>query len=79
MFRENLPIFAVSLIGYASDVFEMLKTPIKNQGDDQLYYTKAFLDPEIRKKLQIKLDYESAIFQNLNGAKGQLKYNEMKN
>lgn len=56
----------------------MLSTPVKNKDDDQLYYTKAFLDTNIRKKLQIKLDYESEIFQNLNGASGDVRvlYNE---
>ena len=59
-------------------MYELLSTPIKNKDDDQLYYTKAFLDTNIRKKLQIKLDYESEIFQNLNGASGDVRvqYNE---
>lgn len=51
----------------------MLKTPVKNKDDDQLYYTKVFLDANIRKKLNIKLDYESEIFQNLNGASGDVR------
>lgn len=65
-------------LGYASDLYEMLKIPIKNKEDDQLYYTKAFLDSNIRKKLNIKLDYESEIFQNLNGASSDVRvlYNE---
>lgn len=56
----------------------MLKTPIKNKEDDQLYYTKAFLDTAIRSKLKIKLDYESEIFQNLHGASADVRvsYNE---
>lgn len=67
---SNTMIF---FIGYASDVYEMLKTPVKNKDDDQLYYTKVFLDANIRKKLNIKLDYESEIFQNLNGASGDVR------
>lgn len=58
-------------MGYASDLYELLKTPIKNKDDDQLYYTKAFLNNDIRTRLNIKLDYESELFQNLNGATGE--------
>lgn len=56
----------------------MLKTPVKNKDDDQLYYTKAFLDKKIRNKLKMKLDYESEIFQNLHGATTDVRitYNE---
>lgn len=56
----------------------MLSAPVKNKDDDQLYYTRAFLDPTIRKSLNIKLDYESNIFQNLNGALNDFRvvYNE---
>lgn len=68
----------LSFAGYASDVYEMLKTPVKNKDDDQLYYTKAFLDTNIRSKLKIKLDYESEIFLNLNGIGSDVRitYNE---
>lgn len=56
----------------------MLETPVKNKDDDQLYFTKAFLDANLRKKLKIKLDHESEIFQNLHGASGDVRvsYNE---
>lgn len=76
MFKPQICYFHSS--GYASDVYEMLKTPIKNKEDDQLYYTKAFLDTSLRGKLKIKLDYESEIFQNLNGASSDVRitYNE---
>lgn len=59
-------------------MYELLRTPVKNKDDDQLYYTKAFLDTNIRKKLKIKLDYESEIFQNLHGASADVRvsYNE---
>lgn len=53
----------------------MLKTQVKNKDDDQMYYTKAFLDKEIREKLKIQLDYKSEVFMNLNGAHG--KYNKI--
>ncbi|XP_055326484.1 procollagen-lysine,2-oxoglutarate 5-dioxygenase isoform X2 [Sitodiplosis mosellana] len=77
---KHLPKYLNSglFMGYASNVYEMLSIPVKNKDDDQLYYTKAFLDASIRKKLQIKLDHESEIFQNLNGASGDVRvqYNE---
>ncbi|XP_037038309.1 procollagen-lysine,2-oxoglutarate 5-dioxygenase isoform X2 [Bradysia coprophila] len=60
-------------IGYASDLYEILKTPIKNTDDDQLYYTRAFLNKELREKLKFKLDYKSELFQNLHGSIGQVK------
>lgn len=56
----------------------MLETPVKNKDDDQLYYSKVFLDTNIRNKLKIKLDYESEIFLNLNGASADVRvlYND---
>lgn len=58
-------------IGYASTVFELFKTPIKDMDDDQLYLTKIYLNEELRTKHQIQLDHTSTIFQNLNGALDQ--------
>lgn len=55
-------------IGYANDIYELLKTPIKDTDDDQLYYTKAYLNEEFRKAHNFKLDHRSEIFQNLHGA-----------
>lgn len=56
----------------------MIKTPVKNKDDDQLYYTRAFLDTKVRSKLKMKLDYESEIFQNLHGSTSDVRitYNE---
>lgn len=67
---KHLPRFLNSglFIGYAPEINEMLTAPIKNKDDDQLYYTKVFLDEEQRNNLGIKLDYRSDIFQNFNGA-----------
>ena len=77
---KHLPKYLNSglFMGYASDVYEMLRTPVKNKDDDQLYYSKAFLDANLRSKLKIKLDYESEIFQNLHGASSDVRiiYNE---
>ncbi|KAL6257508.1 hypothetical protein P5V15_011078 [Pogonomyrmex californicus] len=56
-------------IGYASDVYKILNIEaIKDEDDDQLYYTNAYLNDELRTRHKIKLDHKSKIFQNLNGA-----------
>lgn len=51
----------------------MLETPIADTDDDQLYYTKIFLNEDLRKKFNMKLDTTSTLFQNLNGAKDDVK------
>ncbi|CAG9781920.1 unnamed protein product [Diatraea saccharalis] len=56
-------------IGYLAELSEILNyKPVKDLDDDQLYYTKIYLDKELRQSLKISLDHESKIFQNLNGA-----------
>lgn len=56
-------------MGYAPEIWELLNyDTLEDAGDDQLYFTKAFLDEAFRKKLNFKLDHKSDIFQNLNGA-----------
>jgi len=55
-------------IGYAPKIAALVSEQLNDNDDDQLYYTRIFLDPERRQKLNIKLDTKSAIFQNLNGA-----------
>ncbi|XP_032668645.1 procollagen-lysine,2-oxoglutarate 5-dioxygenase isoform X2 [Odontomachus brunneus] len=58
-----------SFIGYATDLLAILNTaPIEDLADDQLFYTTAYLNDELRARHQIKLDHKSDIFQNLNGA-----------
>lgn len=60
-------------IGYASDLYEMVgKFVGKDTDDDQLFYTKVFLDDGLRLKHKIALDTMSAIFQNMNGATGAI-------
>lgn len=57
------------IIGYASDFYKIItSSQIKDDEDDQLFYTKLFLNKEFRDQLNIKLDTKSEIFQNLNGA-----------
>lgn len=61
-------------IGYASDVYEILdKAAIKDEDDDQLFYTTIYLQDELRLRHKIKLDHKSEIFQNLYGAVGKSK------
>jgi len=55
-------------IGYAPKIAALVSEQLNDNDDDQLYYTRIFLDPERRQKLNMKLDTKSAIFQNLNGA-----------
>lgn len=59
-------------MGYLPEILELLnREVIEDKGDDQLFFTKAYLDEEFRNKLQIKLDHQSEIFQNINGASGE--------
>ena len=59
-------------IGHAKDIYEILNyDEVKDDDDDQLYYTKIYLNSELRAKHNIKLDKKSEIFHNLNGAKGK--------
>ncbi|KAL0119879.1 hypothetical protein PUN28_007957 [Cardiocondyla obscurior] len=56
-------------IGYASDVYKILDSaPVKDEDDDQLFYTTVYLQEELRTRHKIKLDHKSEIFQNLFGA-----------
>ena len=56
-------------IGVAKDIVEIINhKTINDMDDDQLYYTKIFLDKNLRNKWKMKLDTKSEIFQNLNGA-----------
>lgn len=63
-------------IGYATDVYKILETAvIKDEDDDQLFYTTVYLQDELRLRHKIKLDHKSEIFQNLYGAVGKGKRN----
>jgi len=60
-------------IGRAKDVAEMLThEPAADTDDDQLYYTKIFLNKDLRRRWSISLDTTAKIFQNLNGAVGDV-------
>ncbi|XP_075991583.1 procollagen lysyl hydroxylase isoform X2 [Anticarsia gemmatalis] len=65
-------------IGYLPEIHEIVNyRPTSDKEDDQLYYTKIYLDKKLRESLKMSLDHNSAIFQNLNGALSdvQLKIN----
>ena len=59
-------------IGYATDLLGLVnELPVADADDDQLFYTKIYLDEALREKYNIKLDHKAEIFQNLNGAVGK--------
>lgn len=62
-------------MGYAPQIYALLEKTIEDADDDQLYYTNAFLNKDLREKLGMQLDTQSKIFQNLNGAKDDVKLN----
>lgn len=56
-------------IGYLPELLQLLEhAEVKNADDDQLFFARAYLDKAFRNKLKLKLDHNSEIFQNLNGA-----------
>ncbi|CAF3851853.1 unnamed protein product [Rotaria sp. Silwood1] len=56
-----------SFMGYVSDIYEMI-TNQDDIKDEQLFFTKIFLDETLRMKWSIVLDKRADIFMNLNGA-----------
>lgn len=63
-----------AFIGYAPIVYEIVSSSdISNTDDDQLFYTRIYLNETLRNKYQIKLDHRSKLFQNLNGAFGEVE------
>ncbi|XP_065219418.1 procollagen-lysine,2-oxoglutarate 5-dioxygenase-like [Planococcus citri] len=62
-------------IGYADLIYKLLDTKpdINNAEDDQLFYTSCYVNQELRDLLRIKLDHKAEIFQNLNGASGDIQ------
>ncbi|KAM7427333.1 Procollagen-lysine [Porites harrisoni] len=68
-------------IGYASVFHQVVADhAIEDVEDDQLYYTKIFLDKQKRDDLKLKLDTKAEIFMNLNGAEDEveIKFDEKK-
>lgn len=62
------------IIGYAPQIYEIVSsTELEDEADDQLFYTNIYLNEDLRKKWGIKLDHRAEIFQNLNGAVGDVE------
>lgn len=56
-------------IGFAPTIHQIVRQwKYKDDDDDQLFYTRLYLDPGLREKFSLNLDHKSRIFQNLNGA-----------
>lgn len=56
-------------IGYAPEISAIVQQwKYKDSDDDQLFYTRIYLDKTHRTKFNMTLDHRSRIFQNLNGA-----------
>lgn len=59
-------------MGYIPEIMNILnRAEIEDTGDDQLYYTQAFLDREFREQNKIQLDHTSNIFQNIFGSESK--------
>ena len=57
-------------LGYVPEMMKLLEygSDILDYDDDQLFYTKIFLDEKKRTELKMSLDPLALVFQNLNGA-----------
>ncbi|XP_073435216.1 procollagen-lysine,2-oxoglutarate 5-dioxygenase 2 isoform X1 [Dendrobates tinctorius] len=56
-------------IGYLSNVKQIVQQwTLQDNDDDQLFYTKVYINQLQREHINITLDHKSRIFQNLNGA-----------
>ena len=59
-------------IGYAANIYKIITSQsIKDTQDDQLFYTNAYLNKNLREEIGMKLDHKSNLFQNLNGNVGE--------
>ncbi|CAD5216890.1 unnamed protein product [Bursaphelenchus xylophilus] len=63
------------IMGYAPEFVKMLEIlgETRDHDDDQLAYTKLYLDSKTRKELKIGLDSLARIFLNLNGQRANVK------
>ncbi|XP_074898411.1 multifunctional procollagen lysine hydroxylase and glycosyltransferase LH3 isoform X2 [Buteo buteo] len=56
-------------MGFAPAVWRLVERwRFRDDDDDQLFYTRLYLDPGLREELGLALDHYSRVFQNLNGA-----------
>ncbi|KAM6414638.1 procollagen-lysine,2-oxoglutarate 5-dioxygenase 2 isoform 2-T2 [Rhynochetos jubatus] len=68
-------------IGYAPYINRIVQQwNLQDNDDDQLFYTKIYVDPLARGRINITLDHKCTIFQTLNGAVDEvlLKFEEGK-
>ncbi|XP_062377218.1 procollagen-lysine,2-oxoglutarate 5-dioxygenase 2 isoform X2 [Sardina pilchardus] len=57
------------IVGFAPYISRLVKQwDLHDNDDDQLFYTKLYVDPRQRESLNMTLDHKCQIFQNLNGA-----------
>ncbi|KAG8568407.1 hypothetical protein GDO81_013986 [Engystomops pustulosus] len=62
-----------AFIGYASHLHKLVaEWDGDDETSDQLFYTKIFLDPVKREKVNITLDHRCRIFQNIHGSEGDV-------
>ncbi|XP_055864465.1 procollagen-lysine,2-oxoglutarate 5-dioxygenase 1-like [Biomphalaria glabrata] len=60
-------------LGYAKEIYEIVShQTIADDEDDQLYYTKIYINRALRHEWNMKLDTKAEIFQNLNWALGEI-------
>ncbi|VDO32469.1 unnamed protein product [Brugia timori] len=61
-------------MGFAPEIWNLISyKDVEDNDDDQLYYTRLYLDEQIRMSLKMTLDSMSILFQNLNGASNDVK------
>lgn len=66
------------IIGYAPALWKTINVfEVTDTYDDQLYYTKIYIDPTLREEIGIKLDHTSEIVQNINFARHELAVVEL--
>lgn len=66
------------IIGYADTYWKALNAwPVKNDDDDQLFYTLIYLNETLRNDLQMSLDHKAELVQNLNFAQHDVEVVEV--
>jgi procollagen-lysine,2-oxoglutarate 5-dioxygenase, invertebrate len=59
-------------IGYAAELYELVKNATLFIENDQEYYTEAYLDEKVRSSLRIGLDHQCEIFQTFENTRNNL-------
>jgi len=64
-----------AFIGFAPDLWELINLSDDSSAtsDDQLYFTKAYLNEEIRQRLAIELDHKAELFQSLQAKESEVE------